>query len=172
MTIGRIVDGRGFKPTGKGGGSRRGKAQRGSWPLLFKVLADALVMRAKGTEESWTADRRMLLTPMQLGDQLDVLTPGWRPFIERKMPGRMTDRLELLANRVYKMYYDGTSSRGAGHDPLTRATQSREHWRHVVPQGSPLYLLHDRVRHGEVTVINDWERMAAEGDGTTASLPW
>lgn len=172
MTIGRIVDGRRFKPTGKGGGSRRGKAQRGAWPLLFKVLADALVMRAKGTEESWVADRRMLLSPAQLGEQLDILTPGWRPFIEAKMPGRMTDRLELLANRVYKMYYEGTSSRGAGHDPMTRPTQSREHWRHYVPQDSPLYQLHDLVRHGEVTVIDGWEQLAADGDTGTATLPW
>jgi hypothetical protein len=84
---------------------------------------------------------------------MNRLCPGWQVCI-----GERTTPLEkLLLNRVYKMYYSGTSDRGKGHDPRTRSAVSREHWRSHT-EGLALEKLHDKILRGRITEIENWER--------------
>lgn len=67
------------------------------------------------------------------------ITSGWlKRRVERMFPGitehlnsvwfGSTDWEKNLLNRVYKMFYNGTSARGYKHDPQSRASFSKEHW--------------------------------------------
>jgi hypothetical protein len=143
-----------FKPTGKGGGSRKGKPQ-GIWPWLVKVVADAVVIRSKGGTFMVIIDRRLGITPEKFAEQMDIVLPGWREVIlgERKTPLEV-----LLMNRVYKMYYSGTSDRGRGHDPRTRAVMSGEHWMNQVPAGHPYYQIHDDIVCNRITTVENWRK--------------
>jgi len=149
--IGRF-EGRGFKPTGKGGGSKKGKPQ-GRWPMVCLVMADAVIERAKGSSESWNTDRSYRMTKSQFEAAILQIVPDFGNFITSMMPNRVTPWPELLLNRVYKMYYSGTSARGKNHDPKTRAVQSKEHWRNRVPVGDPLHKLRNDIISGRIQSI-------------------
>lgn len=157
MTIVHSGGSRPFQPSGKGGGSKKGKPQAGRWPWVIKIVADALFIRAKGTAEAWTVDRASHLSHAEFGQQMEAFLPGWQEHIEATMPGRATDRVLLLYNRVYKMHYSGTSDRQAPHNPRTRATQSREHWLRHIPTNHPLRLIHEQVARGQVSHIPNWQ---------------
>lgn len=157
-----VVAERAFRPTGRGGGARPGKAQAGRWPWVIKVVADAVVSRAKGGAESWLTDRSAHLRLEEFGRQMDRLLPGWREKAAELMPGRKTDAVRLLFNRVYKMHYSGTSDRGRRHDPLTRASESDEHWTKHIPVTHPLRSVHAAVASGQLTVIPEWRQYLSE----------
>lgn len=156
MTLGHLnADGvLPFRPTGKGGGSKKGKPQ-GRWPWVMKIALHAIIIRAKGTSDAWKIDRRYRLTLAEMKVRLDAVLPGWEEYAREHLGYRKTSYIELLANRVYKMYYSGTSDRGRGHDPQTRACESREHWSKHHAATSPLGRLHERIERGEVCVP-DW----------------
>lgn len=147
-----------FKPTNKGGGSKKGKPQK-RWPPFIKMVAEAVVIRAKGSEEAFCADRNAPFSRVMFEALMEKMLPGlWAacPVIQgpRKTPYR-----ELLYNRPYKMYYSGGSDRpGQKHDPMTRACVSREHWRKFIPQGSAAYQIHEGIIRGTVTSIPDWKK--------------
>jgi hypothetical protein len=144
-----------FKPTGTGGGSKPGKPQS-LWPLVLLVGADAIILQAKGTQESWVKDRKRRIHQITFQARMDALFPGWESFVIETMPARTSKRIDLLANRVYKMYYSGTSDRGDNHDPLTRACESGEHWRKRVPLGSPLHIMHEGIARGLIMMVSNW----------------
>lgn len=163
--IGHTNPSRRFRPTGRGGGARKGKPQS-RWPLVFKVVAAALLDRAAGSEEVRVVDRQAFLPLEEFGRQLELALPGWRAVAERYLPGRKTDLLELLYNRDYKgVRYSGTSDRGVGHDPLTRAAASGEHWRRHVPVGSPLHDVYEKLRANRVTTVPRWQQYLVDGEG-------
>jgi hypothetical protein len=143
-----------FKPRCNGGGSKPGKPQ-GRWPRLFTVCADAILLSVKGTRDMWSVDRRMFIKVLEV--RMDTLFPGWQEHVQETMPRRKTKPTRLLSNRVYKMYYNGTSARGRKHDPTTRATQSKEHWTNYVAGDSPLRPLHDKVQRTIVNVVPNWK---------------
>lgn len=155
MSLGKIKKPRGFRPQLGGAGSVPGKPQ-GRWPLVLVVVADALFTRAKGTQESWLIDRDCCLTSVQFNELMDGLCPGWSDWYLSEFGARKTTCSVLLKNRVYKMYYSGTSDRGKRHDPYTRATYSREHWTRKIPAGHPLRDLYQNVLHGKVVSIPNW----------------
>lgn len=154
MTIGHLNDDkRPFKPTGKGGGSKKGKPQT-EWPWVLKIIAHAILVRAKGSSDAWKVDRKQRLSRKEFGRRMDAMCPGWREWARENKPGVVTPLEELLSNRVYKMYYSGTSDRGSDHDPATRACESKEHWTKHFAATSMLGQLHERVERGEVCVEN------------------
>lgn len=126
------------------------------WPWIAKVVADAVCLRVKGTVEAWVFDRRRPLSYAQFALQVDLLLPGfwsWRTEHAGK-PG-----VDDLFNRVYKMYYSGTSDRGEKHDPKTRAVcESGEHWHKHVSPDSPLWKLHEQICRSQITVVENWEQ--------------
>jgi hypothetical protein len=147
-------DNRLFKPTGRGGGSKIGKPQS-KWPLVLVVGADAIVLRAKGSTDTWESDRKMRISSCVLQTQMDILFPGWESFVKETMPSRVTSRISLLRNRVYKQYYNGSSAGNNG-DPYTRARKSKEHWKYQVVDGHPLLKLHDLIWRGQIVSVKDW----------------
>jgi hypothetical protein len=155
--IGRF-EGRQFKPSGGKGGSEKGKPQ-GSWPWVYKVIGHAVIERAKGSSEAWLVDRRFKISRREFELAMLNLLPGFDSHIRALMPYRDTHWSKLLRNRVYKMYYNGTSARGKNHDPMTRATPSPEHWRNHIPLGDKLHELHELIVTGriqEIKKIDDW----------------
>jgi len=146
---------RAFKPRCNGGGSKKGKPQ-GYWPWVFKVCADAIILQEKATIEAWIVDRRMFTKILER--RMNELLPGWQEYIRETMPGRKTPPVVLLSNRVYKMYYNGTSARGHNHDPGTRPnTTSSEHWLTRFSEGTPLWVLHSKVQCGETVTVDNWK---------------
>lgn len=77
-------------------------------------------------DRSWKS--RWGLTSERLRRELEQIFPGLPRYLDSAHDWR-TPWEDLLSNRVYKMFYNGTSARGSGHDPRTRASWSREHWR-------------------------------------------
>lgn len=143
-----------FNPTGKGGGSKKGKPQ-GQWPWSVKVVAHAIIIRDKGSKDAALNDRKWM-SEVKFGRQMDVLLPGWRELMREILGERKTSLERLLMNRVYKMLYSGTSDRGKKHDPLTRASFSKEHWEHQIPVGSDLHQIHDDIVDGRITTVKNW----------------
>lgn len=155
LTILHATKPRPFKPTGKGGGSKKGKPQ-GYWPMVIKVVADAILLRPKGTMDAWVIDRKLPMPFEEFERQLELILPGVWEFIERTMGYLKTTKARLLYNRVYKMYYSGTSDRGLNHDPRTRACESGEHWHKFVPEGDPLRNLHDNILRSMIVRVANW----------------
>jgi len=154
--IGHKSGGR-FRPTGKGGGSRKGKPQS-NYPLIIKVVASALQDRAAG---SWEARilTRSGLSEKEFKKQMALALPGVWEWIEEHMPGRESDRVKLLMNRPYKGdAYSGTSDRRKPHDPKTRASVPRENWRRRVPVDSPLMRIYDDIRASRITTVANWHQ--------------
>ena len=145
-----------FKPTGKGGGSKPGKPHF-KWPEIIKVIADAVVVRAKGTADAWTVDRNAPMSMREFRRVIESLLPGVWDWVESQTPNHKTDCARLLYSRVYKQFYNGTSARGKRHDPNTRASQSVEYWKNRVPEGSILRDMHQRVVRGLLNKISDWK---------------
>jgi hypothetical protein len=138
MTIGSIKNPRRFKPTGRGGGSKKGKPQS-QWALIFKVVASAIEDRAKGSHEARLLDRNSGLSLEEFRKQMDDILPGCWDVARDLMPGRDTDLAKLLKNRPYKGdIYSGKSDRGDAHDPATRAAVPNESWRRKIPATHPL----------------------------------
>lgn len=160
MTIGRLKRRRQFKPTGKGGGSKKGKVQN-YWPLFVLVAADALCVRIAGSMEALLRDRDWVGFGLDnRGDflcrEMVRLFPGIWIWLGQVRQPTITSSWRLLHNRVYKQYYSGSSDRGSGHDPRTRAAMSREHWLRKAPEGSSLVKLHEDIVSGAVTCVDDW----------------
>jgi hypothetical protein len=158
MSIGRIDNGRPFKPHNGGGGSKPGKPH-GRWPMVMIVAADAITLRHAGTVEALLADRSMFLPYAELGRRMDVMLPGWQVWCRNNLGSRKTSWAELLSNRIYKAYYNGTSARGNAHDPSTRGAISKEHWRSRIAPTSPLVRLHADIMH-DLSSVPEWERLA------------
>lgn len=169
MSIGHQDGGRPFKPSGKGGGSKKGKPQA-EWPWLLKIVAHAIVIQAKGTSDSWKTDRSMRISARDFSLRMEQLTPGWRSYMERRNGLRKTEWATLLLNRVYKMYYFGTSSDRGKHDPMTRATESDEHWTKHYASDSEYGRLHEDIVRGRITTVRlmtvaPWESFIARIEG-------
>jgi len=122
------------RPQSRKVGSGRGREMfpwKRKYPWLV-IAAEQLFVVASGSgdgmleERNWAAT--WALTPQWLGRQLEALFPGINEWLDSAWEGK-TDWRYNLKNRVYKMYYNGTSARGADHDPQTRASMSNEHWR-------------------------------------------
>lgn len=166
-----------FKPTGRGGGSKKGKAQW-YWPLVILFVADALALRAKGTRDAWFIDRKSPHSLLAFGELVEAYLPEvWtfvlectpkhevhKNFLRQLEKGSIDEReahrrsrIRLLQNRTYKMHYNGTSARGRNHDPETRASQSREQLTCRVVQGHPLWKLHDKIYRGLIVSCPDWK---------------
>lgn len=136
------------------GGSKKGKPQA-KIPELLIVVADAIFVRAAGSIEKLVDDRAWPLTCAQLKEQMDTTLPGWQKYWPSGK--RKTALQKLLKNRVYKGYYNGTSSRGVDHDPSTRASISTEHWRTRVGTTHMLREVWSRVRSCQQLVIKNWK---------------
>ncbi len=129
-----------FKPSpqtrrmGSGKG-RVCRAWRGNWPWLV-MAAERICVEQAGDEGVLLEDRRWSkvhrITKLWLRDRLEYLFPGVRKYIEGSPGGE--DPWRDLLNRVYKMYYKGTSD-GNYKDAITRPTISDEHWRHWEEKG-------------------------------------
>lgn len=152
-----------FRPNSGRGGSRKGKPQN-KWPLWALVAAEAFCRRTAGGMENLQHNRAwamMGIEPAWLRAKMENMFPGFWRWASEVMGPTATPKEELLKNRVYKMYYSGTSDRGRSHDPRTRAAISGEHWPRKIPEGSPLLKLHEQIDRGQVHVIEDWrERFA------------
>jgi hypothetical protein len=96
------------------------------------VAAEQLFVLGSGSEGGLLEQRHWVkcwnLTPRDLRCQLGKLFPGLPEYVESIHPNPRSC-WALLKGRVYKMYYNGTSARGFDHDPMTRASISREYWR-------------------------------------------
>lgn len=147
-----------FRPTGKGGGSKPGKPQW-YWPIGLIVVADAIVLRARGTTDGWGVNRNAPMPRKQFKLLLGELLPGVWHWVLITAPKRKTKPEDLLYNRVYKGYYSGTSDRGKHHDPWTRACESREHWKKKVPEGHHLRKLHDQILRGLISKLPNWTKV-------------
>lgn len=105
---------------------------KAQWPWLV-MAAEQMVVLAAGSEGALLEDRnwagRWGVTPEWLRLRVEQTFPGLPAALDGLWGGD-TPWEQNLKNRVYKMYYSGTSDRGTGHDPRTRATVSREHWRY------------------------------------------
>lgn len=154
MTLGHGDVGRRFRSSGGPGGSRPGKPH-GRWPLPIKVVADAVVLRTKGTVDRMVEDRTMM-PEASFRLAMEMLLPGIWDWAQEHIGPRATSHATLLQNRVFKMYYSGTSDRGKRHDPMTRAAVSREHWHSRVPANDPLRTLHSSICSFRVIEIRDW----------------
>jgi hypothetical protein len=159
MTIGPIESGvRPFRPTGKGGGSEKGKPQ-GAWPMFAKMMGEAVILRVKGTRDAMVKDRSMRVSAQRFHEMMEELCEGFWEEMADILGERASTYERLLLNRVYKAAaYNGSSARGPDHDPLTRASQSSEHWLNKVPVGHELRDIHDQVSRSLVTRIPDWRR--------------
>jgi len=155
MAIGHIANPRRFKPTGKGGGSKKGKPQS-AWPVIFKVASSAVIDRAKGSHEARLEDRSTGLTESEFRQQMEIALPGCWDEAAKHMPGRSTSLSLLLMNRAYKGdIYSGSSDRRAPHDPRTRAAVPSESWRRRLPASHPLLKVYDDIRLGRT--IANWK---------------
>jgi hypothetical protein len=143
------------------GGSQPGKPQN-RWPLGILVVAEAVYRRSAGGMEAllhnrdWASmglDSKGLLLKRELGK----LCPGIWAWIDRNFTPTKTTPWKNLHNRVYKMYYSGSSDRGPAHDARTRAAVSGEHWTRKVPEGHNLFKVHEQVDRGSVTIMGDWK---------------
>jgi len=97
------------------------------------------------------------ITPDWLKEELEKVLPGVWQWIATNFNPTKTTPWALLKNRVYKMYYSGTSDRGKRHDPNTRATVSGEHWTKKVGEGSDLFALAENIDLGKATTVLLWE---------------
>lgn len=156
MTMGHMEGGRAFRNSNNPGGSRPGKPQA-KWPWVLKIVADAIVQRAKGTGDSWYKDRSRGITAIVFEQHMDRFCPGWKEYLTETNGTRVSPWAELLLNRVFKMHYSGTSDRGTDHDPSTRAAMSREHWSYHFHVNHPLSRLHESVCRGQVLTIENWK---------------
>lgn len=104
---------------------------KSSYPWLV-IASEQLCTVASGSEGGLLEDRnwskKWNISPEWLRKELEVIFPGICDHLDSAWSG-VTPWERNLLNRVYKMYYSGTSDRGSDHDPKTRATISREHWR-------------------------------------------
>lgn len=102
------------------------------YPWLV-IAAEQVCVAAAGSEGALLEDRDWVanwrLTPSRIRQELEHLFPGIGRHLDDLWNGE-TSWEANLKNRVYKMYYSGTSDRGESHDPKTRATISSEHWRY------------------------------------------
>lgn len=96
------------------------------------IAAEQLYVAAAGSEGAILEDRDWKknwdLGGDRLAAELEHLYPGLNEYL-LSCHSWNTPWQVLLANRVYKMFYNGSSARGFGHDPRTRPSLSKEHWR-------------------------------------------
>lgn len=96
------------------------------------IAGEQLVIERAGSSDAVLEERQWVLiwniSPDNLASQLDQLFPGIERYLDSLTWGD-THWRKLLHNRIYKMFYNGTSARGHNHDPTTRAMMSPEHWR-------------------------------------------
>lgn len=145
------------RPQHRPEGTGKGKPQN-YYPWVFKVVADAVCLRPKGTVGAWIFDRKQRLTKEEFKHQMETALPGCWSWMEENLKPCSTDRVELLLNRVYKMYYSGTSARGNNHDPSTRAVESsEEHWRRHIPPSNPLWGIHEAIVRSQITEVQLWK---------------
>lgn len=158
MTLGHMDAARPFRPTMKGGGSKKGKGWD-KWPWVIVVVAEAITTQAKGSIEAWRKDRRRPFSLPVFEARVERMLPGvWKVARDRMKKKRVTPLPVLLWNRVYKMHYNGTSARGKNHDPKTRDGESSEYWTNKVPVDSPLRAIYEQVLRGQITHVENWEQ--------------
>lgn len=156
MTIGHIGNPRPFRLNPLiPGGSRPGKPQA-LWPWIIKIVADAVIEQWRGAQDAGRVNRRSM--PLKLFKRrIDHLLPGWEGYMRETRGHRATPWVRLLKNRQYKgADYSGTSDRGRGHNPHTRANRSKEHWTYQFGPQHELSRLHTRIVRGEITTVADW----------------
>lgn len=121
------------KPQNRRKGSGKGKICRPwvkKWGWLL-IATERLFVYKAGSETTLLKERRwkskLGLTEAWMEIAVDARFPGFIAYL-KTTPGGPNPIADLW-NRVYKMYYSGSSDRGPRHDPKTRAAVSREHWR-------------------------------------------
>lgn len=129
-----------------------------SYPWLVMVMEQVCVSRA-GSEADLLVNRAWGdtwgITPSWLRAEVGRLFPGLPEHLDRETADQKTPWPSNLKNRVYKMYYAGTSDKGVRHDPKTRASVSREHWRNWPSR----VLWEDRVmRIARGKLVLDWSK--------------
>ena len=130
-----------FKPSGRGGGSKKGKPQS-YWPYVLQMISRAVYVSFHGSPEAFQADRR---EPPAYRASMVKLVPDIVDWCKENMPNRSTPSLSLLSNRTRKQIgYAGRSARGNNHDPRTRATLSTEDLSYKVPTNHRLWRLYDQ----------------------------
>jgi hypothetical protein len=96
------------------------------------IAAEQLVVGQAGSEGALLENRSWMTTwgisSAWLARRVDKLFPGVYDHLTTLDVSEVGWQNNLY-NRVYKMYYNGTSARGTKHDPRTRASISIEHWR-------------------------------------------
>lgn len=147
-----------FRNTQHRGGSRPRKPHN-RWPEVMLVVADAVVSQVKGGPDVWVTDRRRQIDEAVFRTRMERLLPGVWWWLDRHHSPTKSRKSQLLLNRVYKMYYNGTSARGRDHDPTTRNAMSAEHWSHRHGPDSPLARVHEQVARGLVETVEGWERL-------------
>jgi len=120
------------RPQQRREGSGRGRRCR-NWQAIgwLLIAAERVCVKKAGGEtailKSRQWSRKWGITPDWLKEKMEHLFPGIVEYIESTPGGQWGSN--GLKNRVYKMYYYGSSARGPNHDPNTRAAPSPEHWR-------------------------------------------
>lgn len=151
-----------FRPTGKGGGSKKGKPQ-GQWPWILKILADALYVRSAGSCEAVELGVMNLALEGETEDDalerlMNTLAPGWLPWADENMVPTKTRRATLLKNRVYKSRgYKGSSDQGKGCTPVRG--KSREHWSFKFAETHQYHEVFWNVVRGKIVSLSDWQEL-------------
>lgn len=121
------------RPQNRKAGSGKGRRCRPwerEWGWLL-IAAERTCVYQAGSETSLLKNRdwakKWGIRPEWLIDRLDEVFPGVKLWLSRTSGG--PNPFRDLRNRVYKMFYNGSSARGVNHDPKTRAAMSSEHWR-------------------------------------------
>jgi len=119
------------------------------------IAAEQLVVEAAASQDALLEHRNWVdkwnITSTRLADDLENLFPGLAAHLDTAKEW-VTPWPELLKNRIYKMYYSGSSDRGSAHDARTRATISSEHWRHWAIQDERVAQILDLVANHKSTL--------------------
>lgn len=154
VTNARVIPQERAEGTGKG---RTLFKWKDNLPWLV-VAADQIAIEAAGSADALLENRYWArewgITPARIKQDLEVIFPGITDYLWTQKDWN-TPWEELLKNRVYKMYYNGTSARGYDHDPNTRASISNEHWRSWKLQDDKVELVLEAVAKHEP--IPDWK---------------
>lgn len=142
-----------YRPSGKGGGSKRGKVQN-KWPMFIKTCIHALGARAYGSEDGYLYKRGYPLSNEKLGEQLDQLLPGVWKWLGLYMKSTKSGLVKLARNRPYYMYH----RQGQVRSPTV------EYWSKHYPLNHPMHGLHSAIVRNQCTKIPNWLELMAEYD--------
>lgn len=149
--VGRMEITKPFKPTGMGGGSKKGKPQN-YWPLFYFVAGDAILLDYHVTIQSILASKETIPTKL-FKEHIEHLLPGAIDWFETNKPNpTISNPYRLCKNRIYVGYRPLKNGRR-----IPIKTIGPEHWSHKVPYNHPFHELHRKIVSGEIRHIPDWK---------------